>query len=117
MRLGIDASNLRVGGGLTHLIELLRSARPAAHGIDLVTVWGGQRTVAQLPADRPWLRIEHEPMLDRGLPVRLGWQRLRLPRLARASCDLLFVPGGAYAGTFEPFVTMSRNLLPFEPAE
>jgi glycosyltransferase involved in cell wall biosynthesis len=117
MRLGVDASNLWVGGGLTHLIEVLRSARPSAHGIDRVTVWAGQRTAAQLPTDRPWLKIEHEPMLDRPLPARLAWQRLRLPRLAGVSCDLLFVPGGAYAGTFEPFVAMSRNLLPFEPGE
>ena len=30
-----------------------------------------------------------------------------------ADCDVLFVPGGAYAGAFHPVVTMSQNLLPF----
>ncbi len=41
-----------------------------------------------------------------------------LDRLARqAGCNLLFVPGGTYSGTFRPFVTMSRNLLPFDQKE
>ncbi|HEX2674255.1 MAG TPA: glycosyltransferase family 1 protein [Polyangiaceae bacterium] len=31
--------------------------------------------------------------------------------------DVLFVPGGTYAGSFRPFVTMSRNLLPFDLPE
>lgn len=31
-----------------------------------------------------------------------------------ASCDVLFVPGGTYAGNFRPMVTFSQNLLPFE---
>ncbi len=117
MRLGIDASNLRVGGGVTHLVEVLRSSQPMAYGIDAVTVWGGRRTLARLPADRPWLRLQHEPMLDGPLPIRLYWHRARLSSLARIACDLLFVPGGMYGGTFEPFVTMSRNMLPFEPTE
>jgi glycosyltransferase involved in cell wall biosynthesis len=30
---------------------------------------------------------------------------------------VLFVPGGSYAGSFQPVVTMSRNLLPFEMRE
>jgi glycosyltransferase involved in cell wall biosynthesis len=29
----------------------------------------------------------------------------------------LFVPGGTYLGDFRPFVTMSRNALPFEPSQ
>src|ERR1043165_9116109 len=117
MRLGIDASNLRTGGGLTHLCELLGSAEPAAHGIESVTVWGARQTLAPLPSDRAWLTLGHEPMLDGALPVRLCWQRARLPRLARERCDLLFVPGGGGGGGLEPCVTMSQNLLPFEPTE
>jgi len=57
----------------------------------------------------------HEPLLDRGLLYRLYWQRQRLSRLARTGgCDVLFVPGGSFSGDFRPFVTMSRNMLPFE---
>lgn len=114
MRLGIDASNLRAGGGLTHLTELLRAADPSEHGFVGIVVWGGQATLQHLE-DRPWLEKCHLPILDQSLPYRAYWQRFRLSGLARqAGCDVLFVPGGSYAGNFHPTVTMSRNMLPFE---
>jgi glycosyltransferase involved in cell wall biosynthesis len=57
-------------------------------------------------------------MLDKGLLKRTFWQRFRLAQAARdEGCDLLFVPGGSYAGDFYPVVTMSQNLLPFETNE
>ena len=114
MILGIDASNIRFGGGVTHLLELLRAVEPHAHGFSKVIVWGGQSTLMQVE-DRPWLVKSHLPLLDKSLWYRAFWQRFRLSALARsAGCDVLFVPGGAYAGAFHPVVTMSRNLLPFE---
>jgi glycosyltransferase involved in cell wall biosynthesis len=65
--------------------------------------------------DRAWLVKSNQPLLDKGLPCRTFWQRFRLSKLARAAnCDVLFVPGGSYAGNFRPVVTMSQNLLPFE---
>jgi glycosyltransferase involved in cell wall biosynthesis len=117
MRLGIDASNLLYGGGVTHLVELMRAARPEAHGFDQVIVWGNKKTLGNLEG-RPWLACVHEPLLDRSLPVRQYWQRTILEQRARQSqCDLLFVPGGSYLGAFRPFVTMSRSMLPFEYRE
>ena len=114
MIVGIDASNLRAGGGVTHLLELLRACDPQASGFSKVIVWGGQSTLSQLEA-RPWLEPRPLSVLDRGLIHRLLWQRFTLSKLARtAGCDVLFVPGGSYSGEFRPVVTMSRNLLPFE---
>ena len=114
MILGIDASNIRAGGGVTHLVELLRAVDPLAHGISQVIVWSGKPTLERIE-DRPWLVKSHQPLLDKSLPLRIFWQRFRLSGLARATgCDLLFVPGGSYAGNFHPIVTMSQNLLPFE---
>lgn len=117
MRLGIDASNIRAGGGVTHLIELLRSAQPHAHGFRRVIVWGCAATLDRIE-DQPWLYKCHEPLLNRSLPLRLYWQRIMLDRaVRREGCDVLFVTGGSYSGSFRPFVTMSQNLLPFEWTE
>ncbi len=114
MQLGIDASNLRSGGSLTHLSELLSVARPEKHGIARVFVWGGRDILRRLPK-REWLESIHEPTLDGALPVRVMWQQTKLSGLAKkAACDLLFIPGGTYLGDFRPFVTMSRNVLPFD---
>lgn len=114
MRLCIDASNLRSGGGLTHLVELLGHADAPAHGFDTVYVWSSQATL-DLIAARPWLVKRTDPVLERNFMRRAIWQRRRLGVLgARDGCDLLFVPGGAFATSFRPIVTMCRNMLPFE---
>jgi glycosyltransferase involved in cell wall biosynthesis len=113
----IDASNIRDGGGVTHLVEVLRAARPESAGFSRVIVWAGAATLKRVE-DRPWLVKCHLPVLDRNVFRRALWQRLSLTRLARSeSCDVLYVPGGSYAGRYRPVVSMSRNLLPFEWTE
>jgi glycosyltransferase involved in cell wall biosynthesis len=112
--IGIDASNLRQGGGITHLIEMLSAADPESCGIMKVVVWSGSETLAQIE-DQPWL-IKTEPSeLNLGLIKRLYWQRFKLAHCGRMEgCDLIFVPGGSISCSFNPIVTMSRNMLPFE---
>ena len=116
MRVGIDASNIRAGGGLTHLAEVLAALDPSGHGIERVTVWGGRKTLDRLP-NRPWLVCAHETALDGSALHRAIWRWCRLDKQLRIHCDVLFAPGGVYRGGFRPFVTMSQNLLPFDHAE
>ena len=117
MQVGIDASNLRAGGGITHLVELLGAGDPRRQGIDRVLVWCGRAMLNRLPA-RPWLEAIHVPALDGGLASRLWWQRRALgPAATARGVDVLFLPGGSYSGGFHPFVTMSRSLLPFQATE
>ena len=116
MRLGIDASNLRDGGGITHLQGMLGAVQPHKFGITRVTIWAGYETLRQLP-EAVWLERAHDPLLDQPLPARIWWQKTRLPQLARQHCDVLFAPGGICGKGFHPVITMSRNLLPFELKE
>lgn len=117
LTLGIDATNLRGGGGLTHLVELLRAARPADQGIDRVVVWGNRQVLDNLD-EQPWLEKLNPCALDKGLLQRAWWQRYSLSQAARdEGCDVLFVPGGSYAGNFHPVITMSQSLLPFDMKE
>jgi len=112
--IGIDATNIRHGGGRTHLIELLHAAMPHQYGISKVTVWGSSATLA-LIEDRPWLEKISPTFLNGSLLLRVFWQRFFLTRAAHtARCNVLFVPGGSYSGDFKPVVAMSQNLLPFE---
>jgi glycosyltransferase involved in cell wall biosynthesis len=115
--IGIDGTNLRQGGGITHLVELLRAARPEEHAISQVLVWSNSNTLAAIE-DRPWLVKLNPPELNGGMVKRIFWQKWNLSQAAHeAGCDLLFVPGGTYVGSFKPVVTMSRNMLPFEMQE
>ena len=117
MIIGVDASNLLDGGGVTHLREILRAAAPTKHGVRRVIVWGARQTLDSLDA-RPWLELRAPEVLGGGLLERAGWQTFRLGLEAKAAgCNVLFSPGGLNLSSFHPFVTMSRNMLPFDQRE
>ena len=118
LHLGIDATNIRQGGGLTHLSQLLQAADPLAVGIERVTVWSSESTRAALPV-RPWLHYRTDSWMNASLLRRVLGQQYQLPRdLVAARCDVLFSPGGTLPIWCPvPVVTMSQNMLPFEPLE
>lgn len=116
--LGIDATNIRQGGGITHLSQLLQAGDPVPAGINRVTVLTNQATAAALP-ERPWLSKVSTPWMDASLPRRMLGQQFQLPLAIKAAgCDVLFSPGGTLPAWLPvPAVTMSQNMLPFEPVE
>ncbi len=118
MHLAIDASNIRQGGGVTHLSQLLSAADPSEAGITEVTVWACDATLAQLPS-KPWLTKLSTAWTEANLLRRMLGQQFLLGReLSRRGCDVLFSPGGTLPlGIRLPVVTMSQNMLPFEPEE
>jgi len=114
VRLGIDATNLRRGGGLTHLIALLRAAEPQRYGFKEVVIWGDSNTLARID-EASWLRKIVLNELDKSILSRVSWRLLHLgPSARREGCNLLFSPGGSILTKFRPIVTMSRNMLPFQ---
>ena len=105
MKLGIDGSNIRSGGGVTHLIELLDAANPRRYGFNEVIVWSGTGTLSKIK-EREWLNKSHDSLLDRPLPYRIYWQRFKLNRLAKdMGCNVLFVPENR-------FIAISGRWLP-----
>ncbi|MBN1186669.1 MAG: glycosyltransferase family 4 protein [Bacteroidales bacterium] len=114
MILGVDASNIRTGGGITHLTELLNAVEPDNYGFEKVILWSSKSTLYQLQ-NYEWLIKETHHLLDKSFVHSFYWQIFLSGKSARKlGCSLLFVPGGSYIGSFRPFVTMCRNMLPFE---
>ncbi|MBC8198435.1 MAG: glycosyltransferase family 4 protein [Desulfobacteraceae bacterium] len=118
MILGIDASNIRSGGGITHLSEVSKCAQPHDFGFKRVIAWGGTNPLSRL-RDQSWLEKIHVPILDSLLPQRVWWQQFILPKLLKQhNCALLFSPGGTLPKRVSvPTVTMSQNLLPLAMEE
>lgn len=113
MILLIDASNIRAGGGVTHLVELLKVANPIKYEFTKVVVWAPKSTLNKIE-DREWLEKKHLPVLERNFIMRALWQRSFLHNsVLDSGFGVLFVPGGSFATSFRPVVTMSQNLLPF----
>ena len=114
IRIGIDGANIRLGGGVTHLLELLSAIDAQQMQVDKIYLWAGKQTLEQMP-ERDWLIKINPPSLDGSIWRRIWWQAWSLSGAAKkAQCDVLLVPGGSYVGSFYPVVTMSQNLFPFE---
>jgi len=111
--LGIDAMNIRDGGGLTHLYEILNCAATETLYFDQVIVWGNETCIQQLPK-KNWLKkVNPLPGRKSGLATTL-WQIFALGKEARKSnCSMLFIAGGSSLTRFRPMATICHNMLPF----
>lgn len=111
---GIDASNLRQGGGITHITELLKVKNLNDLGVCKIIIWANKETL-NLIENQNLIKKRNPKILNSNSFKRIFWHIFFLSREAhKEKCDILFVPGGLYLGSFRPIVTMSRNLLPFE---
>ena len=105
----IDCFNLSTGGGVTHLVSVLREKNPNA-----IVFCSSHlaRLLSNLKLSN--LEIYTHWMLNRGLVFRLIWHVFISKRcFKRSSSDIAFYPGGICFSGVRPYVTMSRNLLPF----
>jgi len=116
MRIGIDASSSREGGGIRHLREVLNNFDPSNTQIDVVKVWGNQRTLSKLP-EFDWLIKIHVPILEKSILHRVYWWVFKFDHILKKECDVMLSTGGTFSGRFKPFVAMSRNMLVFDKSE
>ena len=116
MRYGIDASNLRSGGGVHHLLRILENSGNSLGSDMHIIVWGSSALCERI-VRREGITLTVVPDLDTSPLRRLFWQFRQLPNLAGSSCDVLFAPGGLAGNHSVPTVAMCRNMLPFELAE
>ena len=117
MIIGIDATNIRGGGGITHLTELLNHSSPQKNRFNKIIVWSSEITLNKIE-NKLWLIKISPKFLNKNLFFRIIWQIFFLKKEAKKNnCDIIFVPGGSVSTSFRPIVTMSRNMLPFELKE
>lgn len=116
MNLFIDASNLRRGGGVTHLEEVLKTRAYEEYGIKQITIWAPEKTLDRI-GDLPRLERRSHRLIDAGRWQGVQFRKRHLDKLVDAGTDLLWAPGGTYLGRFRPYVTMLRNFLPFDKPE
>ena len=117
MIIGIDASRNRSGGAFAHMVGLITEVIPEQYGVKEIHVWSHKKLLDEIP-DRPWL-IKHNPIyLEKNIFKQLFWQRFVFKReLELNNCELVFNTTASSLGKFQPNVTLSQDMLPFEPGE
>ena len=113
--IGIDASRCRSGGARAHLIGILDNLNINEIAISHVHVWTYESLKKDIP-NKPWLTIHVPNCTTENIIYQLWWQLRTLPkRLHQYNCDVLFTADAASICSFSPSVTLSQDLLSFEP--
>ncbi len=114
---GVDASRNRSGGAKAHLIGLIARGNPHDHGIRQVHLWAYKSLLDAVP-DQSWLIKHNPPALEKSLVQQVLWQIFQLPAEVRdAGCDIMLNTDAGTMSSVSPSVTMSRDMLSYEPGE
>lgn len=115
--IGIDAVRSKSGGAKAHLVGIISCLKPEKYGIKFIHVWSYKELLEELP-EKPWL-IKHCPQEStKNIFFQLLWQRFKLSKLlSESSCDIVLNLDAGTVNTYTPSVTMSRDMLSYEPGE
>lgn len=110
----IDASRIRSGGGIAHLLGILDIEQIDAFGFKEIHVWSYRKLLDLIP-DKPWLVKHHAKETEQSLVKQLIWQATKLPHELRAAgCHILFSADATTVCRFEPMVVLNQNMLPYD---
>ncbi|MGM1056995.1 MAG: glycosyltransferase family 4 protein [Bacteroidota bacterium] len=115
MKIGIDASNIGGGGGVTHLKEILENFDEIhfKDRISKIIIFSSQTVLDELPNSSFFEKITFMG-LNSGLLNRVKFQLSGYDKEFKIRCDILFSITGDYIGNFKPIVGISRNMLLYE---
>lgn len=75
----VDASRIRSGGGVAHLIGILSVDQIDIFGFKEIHVWSYQKLLDAIP-NRPWLYKHYVADSERSIITQLRWQADKLPK-------------------------------------
>lgn len=114
LKIAVDASRVRSGGGVAHLIGILDLERIDIFGITEIHLWSYQKLLDAVP-DKPWLIKHHPPETEASLLRQLHWQATKLEKeIKQSGCQILFSADASTVCRFSPMVALSQNMLPYE---
>ena len=74
MILGIDATNIIKGGGITHLKEILNHPEEFELYFDKIYIWSNTKTLDIIP-DHPLYFKKHHSVFEKSIFKRIIWRK------------------------------------------
>ncbi len=117
MKIAIDASRNRSGGTIAHLQGIFDSLPEKYKNTIEVHIWSHQHCLDKLN-NYPWLHKHSSRYLEKSIFHQFFWQKFILTRkIKEKNCKILFKATASSVCTFKPCITLSQDMLPFEPGE
>ena len=116
MIIGIDASNIRTGGGKKHLINFINSSLDKNLNLKFILI-SNYHIINSFSKNK---RVKcHTNLLLNSFNFLSFLSQIIFSSyyLKKNNCEMVFVPGGIFLGNFNPLFSMSQNMLPFEPKQ
>ena len=116
MQIGIDASNITEGGGITHISNLLNnlSFDKKKNKIKKIYIWGIRKTLNSIKNTK-FIKKIYLPLIFEHTFFRLIWQIFYFDYLLiKNKCNKGFVLGGFFFRTSVKKILLVQNLLPFD---
>lgn len=114
MKIGIDASNINDGGGITHLSQILNNFNFSKTSYDKIIVWGNKKSLNKIKNVK---KIEKK-YLDKkfsNILFRIFWQIFIFEKELKAlNCNKALILGGISFLRKIPSTLIMQNILPFE---
>lgn len=117
-KIAIDASRNRSGGAKAHIIGILHALNgELPYLVKEIHVWSYPELLDELPS-YSWLRKHTSKELSKGLISQMLWQYKKFPKeLEKHNIDILLNTDAGTVCRFKPAITMSRDMLSYEPGE
>ncbi len=114
IKVAVDASRVRSGGGVAHLIGILHVDQIDAYGICEVHLWAYKELLDKIP-NKPWLTKHHPLVTEQSIFKQMYWQATQLAEEIKvAGCEILFSADATTLCRFKPMVVLNQNMLPYE---
>jgi glycosyltransferase involved in cell wall biosynthesis len=114
IKVAVDASRVRSGGGVAHIIGILSLDDPAEFGISEIHIWSYKLLLDALP-NCAWLIKHHPDELEQSLFQQLAWQRTKLAKEIKSTgCQILFSVDASTVCRFKPMVVLNQNMLAYD---
>lgn len=117
-KIAIDASRNRSGGAKAHVIGILHALNgELPYHVKEIHVWSYPELLDELP-NYSWLIKHTSKELSKGLISQMLWQNRKFPKeLEKHNIDILLNTDAGTVCRFKPAITMSRDMLSYEPGE
>lgn len=117
MIIGINASRARSGGAVSHLVGIISEMDWGINSDVEIHIWTYKQMFEKIPK-HSLVKLHFNKVFDQSIFMQLIWERFGFPNeLKKYNCDILLNIDAGSVARYQKMVTMSRDMLSYEPGE